>query len=301
MSKKPRIIVFDIETLHMHIASFDLRQENYGIDNVLEEWSVCSFAAKVVGSKENLQINTKGSRNDKALLIKAYKFLETADVLVSQNGIRFDLPKMNSRAAVNKLSPNLLHRKMHVDLLQVGRQLFGHTSNKLAWISKMLTPSVQKSKHSNFEGIELWKEVEKGNKAAIKEMTAYNWQDVLATEAVYLEYIQWADKVDLNRSISAKPVSALTTPCRVCTEQATRKGTTRRIAGLFYKYHCALCNAWTVPTGAGFNLDVKPKSKGPSKLELEKIKADSKVLYKKLEESQARVKKLIKARNKGEK
>lgn len=303
--KKPRIIVFDIETSFLILAGWGLRDQNFGIDNVLEDWSITSFAAKVIGSNECLRLNTNGSRNDKALVTRAIKFLETADILVSQNGIGFDLPKINSRAAINKIGTNMLHRKMHVDLLRVGRSMFGHTSNKLAWISKQLTPSVQKSKHSKFEGIELWKEVDDQNPAAIKEMDEYNWQDVLATEAVYKEYIQWADKVDLNRAVAAKPKAGpVTAPCRICAEEATRKGTTRRTTGLFYKYLCGSCSVWTVPTGAGFNLDVvrKDVSKNPTKLENAKLRADTKVLAKKLQDSQARVEKLIKAsqnRNKG--
>lgn len=299
-NKKPRVIVFDIETTIMHLAGFGIRDQNFSLEQILKDWTICAFAAKVVGSTECLRIHTKGSRIDRALVKKAIKFLQTADVLVSQNGIAFDLPKINWRAEVNKIGPNQLHKTMHVDLLKEGRRLFGPTSHKLAWISKMLTPHIQKSKHSQFAGTELWTELDKRNPAAIKEMYDYNWQDILATEAVYHEYIKWIEHIDLNRSISPRVKAFDTIKCRVCSGETVGNGTIRRLTGHFRRFQCKSCAAITTPTGAGFNLDVRAKTRKvtPSKLELEKTITENKLLYKELQAAKARVEKLVRAKGK---
>jgi uncharacterized protein YprB with RNaseH-like and TPR domain len=252
--KRPRILVFDIETLPMEVYAWGIFDQNIGIDMVKQDFTIASFAAKYVGEDRIIYADNRDRRNvrdDKELVRFIQRTLDDCDVLLSQNGIKFDLKKINSRAYFNHLPP-IGEKKKHVDLLAQGRQVFGHTSHKLAWITKALDSSFQKSSHKEFPGFDLWREVMAGNTRAWNEMKKYNIQDIIATEAVYHDYMTWFPNVDLRPTYRAES----TTECRACGSPNTIKHDKRRSRlGLFRRYKCNDCGCVTTMKGAKFNLD----------------------------------------------
>lgn len=130
-------------------------------------------------------------RDDSALLGELWKLLDAADIVVAQNGKRFDVPKINARLLVAGLEPYSPIKV--VDTLLVAKKHFAFTSNRLAWLSKHLTPDAQKLEHREFPGFELWKECLAGNARAWEVMREYNVQDIVSLEEVYLRLRPWAE------------------------------------------------------------------------------------------------------------
>ncbi len=259
MSNKPKILVFDIETLPIEALVWGLHDQNISIDMVKKDFSICTMCAKFVGEPRIYKFSNFDKydiRDDKALVKDIVSLLKSADVLVSQNGISFDAKKIASRAWFNNLKPYELPGK-HVDLLREGRRVFGHTSHKLAWITRKLESSHQKSEHAKFPGIKLWLEVMAKNPAARKEMVDYCAQDVLATEEMYKDYITWFPQVDLRPFYEG----GHTADCRACgSNKVVRNGTVRRKAGRFQTLMCSDCGCTTTLSGQKNNLD-KPLKK----------------------------------------
>jgi uncharacterized protein YprB with RNaseH-like and TPR domain len=255
---KPRIMVFDIETAPIEAYVWGLHDQNIGVDMVKQDFTLLSFAAKYVGDDRIIYADNRHKRDvrdDKELVKFIQKTLDNCDVLLSQNGVNFDLKKINSRAYFNHL-PQVGEKKKHVDLLMEGRRVFGHTSHKLAWITRALDSSFQKSSHKEFPGFDLWREVLNGNARAWNEMKKYNIQDIVATEAVYKDYMTWFGHIDLRPTYMAFP----STECRACGSiRTSRNGTVRRKAGRFQTYICGDCGCTTTLAGQKNNLDKAKK------------------------------------------
>lgn len=123
-------------------------------------------------------------RDDSRLLKWIHAELSDCDILITQNGKAFDVKKINARFIAAGLPP--VHPYKIIDTLLIAKDVAKFTSNKLEWLSKILTRQ-PKSQHSEFPGMELWVECLKGNKKAWAVMKKYNIQDVIADEQVYLK------------------------------------------------------------------------------------------------------------------
>jgi hypothetical protein len=124
----------------------------------------------------------------------------------------------------------------------MARQVAAFTSNKLEWLSTYLS-DVQKSKHKEFPGFELWSECLKGNPRAWKAMKKYNIPDVLSMEQVYLRLRPWVK----GHSNVAVYVDDETMACPVCASQELtldeRSAYTN--VGEYAQYNCVSCGAWS--------------------------------------------------------
>lgn len=189
----PRILVLDIESSPIEAYVWGLWDQNVGIDFVKTDWTILSYAAKWLGDKRVLYADTGGRgadkvRDDAPLLGDLWNLLHEADIVVAQNGKKFDTRKINARLIVHGLTPPSPYKV--IDTLIGARKYFAFTSQKLAWTSKYLTDT-PKAEHKKFPGFELWTECLKDNPEAWAEMKKYNKQDVVATEQVYLRLRPW--------------------------------------------------------------------------------------------------------------
>lgn len=106
--------------------------------------------------------------------------LDEAEIVITQNGKKFDQKKLNARFILNGFQPPSSYK--HIDTLCIARKHFGFTSNKLSQLTDKLCKKYKKLSHNNFPGFELWQECIKGNIEAWNEMEKYNRQDVLSLE-----------------------------------------------------------------------------------------------------------------------
>lgn len=243
MSKKPRILTIDIETVPLESWTWGTWDQNVGLEQIKTEWSIVSFAAKWFGERKLIYQDTGGTgvkrvRDDKKLLAAIWKLLDEADIVIAQNGIKFDVKKINARMLMAGLKPYSPIRV--IDTLQVAKKHFGFTSNKLEWMSLYLTDT-PKSKHKKFPGFELWKEVLNDNPAAWLEMQKYNKIDVVATEKVYLKQRPWiADHPNMGTFHADGPT------CPKCDSPNIQKQGVRVLQqGKYTRYHCQNCGGWS--------------------------------------------------------
>src|SRR6185312_7807051 len=97
-----RILIADIETAPIVAQVWNIWDQNIGLNQIEEDWSILSYCAKWLGEKELFYKDTGGKgpkrvRNDKPLLRDIWALLDAADIVVAQNGKKFDVRKINAR------------------------------------------------------------------------------------------------------------------------------------------------------------------------------------------------------------
>ena len=239
-----RILTLDIETAPIEAYTWGLWDQNVGLEQIKTEWSILSYAAKWLDSKKIIYADTGGRgarkcRDDKKLVAELWKLLDEADIVVAQNGARFDIKKINARLIMHGHGPYSPVRI--IDTLSVAKKHFGFTSNKLAWMSKYLT-STKKSQHKKFPGFDLWKGCLADNPKAWAEMKKYNKLDVIATEELYLKLRPWiSNHPNLNMYSIREGVK-----CPKCNSANLQsRGSMVTQTGKYQRLQCQGCGGWT--------------------------------------------------------
>lgn len=239
MNSEPRILIFDIETAPIEGYVWGLYDQNIGLNQIKQDWTILSWAAKWYAdpaSKTMYMDNSsaKDVRNDKKLVEGLWNLLDAADIVITQNGDKFDIKKFNARAIINKLPPVGGFRS--VDVLKESKKVFGFTSQSLEYTSNVLNTKYKKLKHSKYPGMELWTEILKGNKDAWKEMKVYCIHDVLSTEEKYQKIQGWIKTQNL-----ATFYDDLQVRCFCGSTNIFKKGVHRLRDGVYQGYKCRDC------------------------------------------------------------
>src|ERR1035437_5522839 len=150
----PKVLVLDIETSPIISYTWGLWDQNVGLNQIVEDWSVLSFSAKwYTDAKGNTygphdkvmyfdQSKIKDVRDDKTLLLEVWKLLDDCDILLSQNGVKFDHKKLNARFVLNGMKPPSSYR--HIDTLRIAKKYFALTSNKLEYMTDKICKKFKK-------------------------------------------------------------------------------------------------------------------------------------------------------------
>jgi len=238
-----RIATLDIETAPLESYTWGIWEQNVGLDMIKAEWSILSFSWKWLGEKAVFQ-STGGRgpdkvRDDQPLMGELWRLLNEADFVIAQNGIKFDIKKINARLIMHGFGPYSPIRV--IDTLAAARKRFAFTSNKLEWQSRYLTDS-PKSKHKKFPGFELWSECLKDNPEAWREMEKYNKQDVIATEKLYMRQRPW---ITHHPNIGTFNIFG-DVQCPTCgAAEIIECGSRVLQNGSYRQYHCRSCGAWS--------------------------------------------------------
>ena len=252
----PKVLTFDLETSYLEARIWRPGEQYVAHDRLVkgkDHFSVLSFAAKWRGNNKVIYQSVAGQRNlrdDKKVVTALRDLLDEADVVITQNGKKFDVPFLKGRLAAHKLAP--FHKFKHYDTRQMGQQL-GLPSTSLAYMSELFCPELKKSSHSSFPGESLWTEFMAGNKKSQAEMKRYNCQDVRATEAVFdaiapffsIEFSVYHDGLE-----------------RVCSCGSTEwyfNGNAYESTGKYRRFKCKKCGAPHTEKGAANNLLSKDK------------------------------------------
>jgi DNA polymerase III epsilon subunit-like protein len=238
----PKILTLDIETAPIESYHWGLWQENIGLNQIVSDWTILSFSAKWLGNSKTIYQDTGGRgkskvRDDKKLLEELWKLLDEADIVVTQNGISFDIKKINARmlqAGLRPYSPIKV-----VDTKVIAKKHFAFTSNRLEYLGTLA--GSPKSHHKKFPGFELWAECLKDNPLAWAEMRKYNIADVVATERLYLKLRPWMEGHPNLAAYQDMDSSA----CPKCSSKNLQKrGTARTQTGEYHRFQCNDCGGW---------------------------------------------------------
>jgi DNA polymerase elongation subunit (family B) len=196
---KPKVLLIDIETSPIIAAVWAVggKPQHVPLENKIKDWAILSFSAKWFDKKPVMYMDTSKKADpydDKELCLKLKELLDEADIVISQNGRKFDVPKINARLFEHKIPKPTSFR--HIDTYLISRSHFAFTSNKLAYLTSKFTKH-EKLKHSKFPGISLWLECcLNKNKKAFAEMKKYNVMDTVVLQEIYELLAPWDNSLN---------------------------------------------------------------------------------------------------------
>lgn len=240
---KPKILILDIETAPILASVWGIWEQNVSLNMIKSDWHVLSWAAKWKGDPASKtmymdQRNAKNIQDDKNILKGIWKLLDECDILITQNGISFDIKKLNARFVLNGMPPPSSFK--HVDTKRIASKKFAFTSNKLEYMTGKLCTKYKKLKHNKYPGFELWSECLKGNLDAWKEMEKYNKYDILSLEELYEKLQPWDNAINYNLFTANE-----TSICSCGNNTHKRNGFAFTGTGKFQRYVCNKCGTET--------------------------------------------------------
>lgn len=186
--------------------------------------------------------------NDKALCKQIYDVIRDADMIVTHNGKRFDIPFINTRLLINNLPP--LPDMPHFDTCEVmfkRLKMSGRLENASAtfgWKLKKHSVEVQK-----------WFRAAAGDKAMLKEIVRHCEIDVRLLEKVYMRLRPLGFKHPNIALLTEEP-----TKCPICGRKGTLKknGFKLAIVKKAQRYQCSSCGGYAVGPYHATNVTVRP-------------------------------------------
>lgn len=199
----PRILIFDIETspelgyvwgrFKQFLAPVQVKQRSFmltwsakwlGEDEVLDD-AVPNYRPRYAHDVDEcgayvLDNGAYGEQDDKEIVSSMWRLLDAADVVVAHNGLRFDLPYLNSRFAYHNFGMPSPFKV--VDTCKIAKKYFRFPANSLKELGIYLGIEVPKL-DTDFQ---LWIDCMEGKKEAWEYMVEYNRYDVKLLEEVYL-------------------------------------------------------------------------------------------------------------------
>lgn len=230
---EPKILIYDLETSLQPVAVFQLANNDWiNPDNLLGERYIICASWKWLGEKQVHSIAVDaGSVNDKAICKMLHKMFTEADAVVTHNGEKFDNKYLKTRMLFHGLPP--LAPITSIDTYKTAKAKFNFNSNRLDYIGGFL--GVGRKIHTT-PG--LWLRVMNGEAKAIREMVAYNKQDVLLLEKVFVKLRPYMDNY-INRQLFGG------VGCPRCgSHKVQSRGTHKAISRVYSRYHCQACGGW---------------------------------------------------------
>jgi hypothetical protein len=240
-----KVLILDIETSPIVAYVWDLKEQYVALNQIKHDWFVMAWSAKWLGDSSSKivyhDMRHKPHGADQTILVPLWKLLDEADVVITQNGKRFDGPKINARFMLNGMPPPSPYK--HLDTYQLVKNVAKFTSNRLEYLTEKFCVKHKKITHGKYPGMALWKECLKGNIAAWNEMKRYNISDVLSTEELYLKIKAWAPQSMPTAYHTLKTGEK----CRVCgSTNIQKRGVLRNIASVSQRFQCKDCGHWSL-------------------------------------------------------
>tara|TARA_Y100000310_G_scaffold74348_1_gene70478 strand:+ start:13013 stop:14038 length:1026 start_codon:yes stop_codon:yes gene_type:complete len=238
----PKVLVLDIETSPNAFWGWGMFNQNYSLAMVKDEWFILSYAAKWLGDPEHkvMYNDMRGvvhTQDDKFLLEELWNLLNEADIVLTQNGVKFDTKKINARLILNGFPPPSSYKQ--IDTLLIAKRNFGFLSNKLEYMTDKLNVEFKKLKHQNYAGFELWRGMMNDEHQAWQECKEYNEHDVFSLEELYIKLAAWDAKHPNFSLYFDEPEQQ----CRCGSTDFKEDGYAYTAVSKFQRYRCNKCGA----------------------------------------------------------
>ena len=227
-----KILTLDIESYPGLWYSWGPRADWLPAGMMKEPGGMMCFAAKWLGSEEVMFY-----RGDSAVY-EAHRLLSEADLVITYNGDRYDLKRLNNEFLRLNLAPPKPYRS--IDLFKTNRAQFDLPYKKLDTIAQF-TGLGEKLKH---QGFDLWIDCMADDPEAWIVMEDYNKQDVVLTEKLYVKLLPWLKNVP-HMGMFATGGGA----CPYCAHNVLRAdGTTFTFVQEYVLFQCENCQGWSRST-----------------------------------------------------
>lgn len=223
----PRILHVDIETAPATAYVWKMFDENISLEQLITPGRMICWAAKWHGGGMHAADERGGTL---PMLKRLHALLSEADAVVTFNGDKFDLPKINGEfiaAGMPSVRPT-----PSIDLRRTTKQL-GYISGKLQFVSGHLGIGQK----IDTGGFKLWRDVMDGDQKAWAKMVRYNKQDVVLLEKLYTRVLPYM-KVHpaLHHGHGA---------CRACgSKKLQRRGERTTKVFAIERLYCPACGSW---------------------------------------------------------
>lgn len=235
-AKKPRVLFVDLENTPLLGWAWDGHETT--ILDIEQDPRLLCFSYKWQGDKKihNVSLwdfNYKGNRfniNDWHVTEKLWHLFNEADLIIAQNGDRFDIRVANARFLQHGLQPPAEYKT--VDTLKVARKYFKLVFNNLDHICRFTGVERKADPGSK----KTWFDCMNGDEKAWKKMIYYNNKDVECLENVYDKMKGW-HTTHPNLSLWTR-----NSGCPVCQSTDCKKDGYKFIStGRYQKYACRNC------------------------------------------------------------
>lgn len=183
--RKPNVLVLDIETTPIIGSFWRIGKGHINHEQIIRDVHLLSYAVKwlfepdVYG--EVLTPEEAINADDSRITKNVWSFVDKADIIIAHNGIRFDLSMLTTRFMMHDLNPPSPYQV--IDTLKVFQREANFSSNKQGYLNQVLALT-KKMEH---DGLELWHRCIRGEQDALDVMLAYNKQDVIGLEELYVK------------------------------------------------------------------------------------------------------------------
>jgi len=207
----------------------------------IKDWSVACWAAKWLFEPEIMgqAVSPEDAerREDGSILKKMWELVDEANIVVTQNGTKFDLPSLNTRWALCGYKPPSSYR--NVDTLLVAQRKFRFTYNRLDELGEKF--GIGRKSKMEFQD---WRNCLEGSRkdrqAALDKMLEYCKRDVAPLlEDVYLYMLPWIDNHP-NMNIFSDTDDER---CRNCGSEILWTEEYQTPQGLWEGWRCQSCGA----------------------------------------------------------
>jgi len=209
LHEAPKILLTDIETCMIEGYFWGLYKQRLQPNQIKKEWCILSWAAKWLYSSnimsDVVNVDEVLVRDDKRIMSSLYSLLNTADIIVAHNLIKFDIRKINSRLLIHGFPPPMPYQM--IDTLVQSRKLFAHSSHTQDHLTKLF--SVSEKLSTNYQ---LWKDCMDGDQDALDRMVTYNRGDIRGLEDIFTIMLPWMKGIpnaglymDTTETVCVKP------------------------------------------------------------------------------------------------
>lgn len=184
VKKESKVLIYDIETSRMLANVWWTGKQYIGHQQLRDESRIITVAYKWLGDNKTYYLKWDNGC-DKELVEKFLIEYNKADFVIGFNNKNFDDRFVQARAMKYGFEFNIFTKSL--DIMKQCKKLFRIPSYSMDYIARYIGVPT-KLKHS---GIHMWEAIQYGTKSeaekAMKEMIAYNVQDIIVTENVYLK------------------------------------------------------------------------------------------------------------------
>lgn len=241
-----KLLTLDIETTPNVIYDFQLwGNRNTGVNQIIKPSELLCAAYKWYDQEDvffsygpNYEFAALWQDIPYYTLRHLYEAVNEADAIVTYNGKKFDMPKLNS--AFIEAGFDVPKPYAQIDLYLVVRKMFGWPSNKLDFVAQKLLGSGKKP----HEGFDLWAKCMEGDAEAWATMQAYNEHDVVLTERLYDRLKGWVPNHP-NALLYDGPEGVVGVACPTCkSTDYQRRGERAYSTGVYARFRCNSCGYW---------------------------------------------------------
>lgn len=227
-----KILILDCETRPAQAYVWRAYgEQNIGTEQIIDAGGIICVGAKWLGEKDTY-LFSDWEHGHTDMLHGIHDMMSYADAVITYNGDRFDLPKLQGEFLLAGLGPT--PPCTSIDVIKAVRK-FGFFQNKLAFIGPLLA---QGSK-AETGGFKLWTDVMSGDEKAQAKMAKYCVQDVKLLEKLYLKVRPFIRNHPHMGKVGAHE-------CGACgSTRVQSRGTRRTRAFKIQRLQCQTCGAWS--------------------------------------------------------